>query len=83
IADTASGAVALTLPLASTLVIGTPVKLLRIGANAATLKPNASDKIYPATSYTVDVASVACSATAKSITAILVSASEWQVIQMD
>lgn len=83
IADTSGGAVDLTLPDGATLDIGTTVKLLRIGANAASLVPDGSDKIYPVTSYTVDAASVACSGTGKSITAVLKSATEWQIVQAD
>lgn len=77
-------AVDLILPLGSTLQIGTTVKMLRIGANAATMKANAADLIFPPTSYTAESAGgVACSGTGKSITAVLRSANEWQVIQAD
>ena len=83
IADTSGGAVYLTLPVGSTLTIGTTVRLLRIGGSAAGFKPGGSDKIYPSTAYTVDQASVVCSGTGKSITAVLRAANAWQVIQAD
>jgi hypothetical protein len=83
IADTGTGSVELTLPQGSTLVIGTPVRLLRMGANAATLKPYASDTLYPVTSHSSGSATVACSGDGKGLNAILTSANTWQVVQMD
>ena len=83
VANTGAGAVNLTLPLGSTLDVGTTVKLTRIGANDAKFVPNASDKLYPISSTTADTPNVPCSATGKSVTVVLKSATEWQTVQLD
>ena len=86
IADTSGNSVAYTLPALSGVNVGDKVTLQRIGGNAATLAPHAGDTLYPIGSLTADVASVAVSATGKSVTVIVTGVYggrpvAWQVIE--
>lgn len=78
---TAAASITVTLPVASTVVIGTPVRLLRVGANAASFAVQGSDNIID--TALADQSSIACSGDGKSMLVICASATDWQIISRE
>jgi hypothetical protein len=83
VADTSTGSIDVTLPKADTVAEGVMVKLLRVGANAASFKANAADTLLAVDDLSTDQAAIACSATGKSLTVVCNGVDTWQCIQKD
>jgi len=82
--DTTGGAVVFTLPVASTVVIGTPVRLVHVDAtNAFSVTVQGSDNLFDVTDLSTDISTKACGGAGKGLELICISATSWQVIRVD
>ena len=82
-ADTSGGAVILQLPLSNTVPAGTSVRLVRVGAAAASAIPTGSDYVYAITSLSGGLATLSCSATGKSMVLTTDGISKWQCVSYE